>query len=73
MPGMDAGEMNKLEGIFTQLLVPLDERDRVNDAEFRRFVSWLIERGVYGVYPVCKKSASASGTAIRPSESENAL
>ena len=48
---MVAGETNKLEGIFTPLLVPLDERDRVNEPEFRRFVSWLIERGVHGVYP----------------------
>ena len=48
---MDVGEAKKLEGIFTPLLVPLDERDRVNEPEFRRFVSWLIERGVHGVYP----------------------
>jgi 4-hydroxy-tetrahydrodipicolinate synthase len=48
---MVVGETNKLEGIFTPLLVPLDDRDRVNEAEFRRFVSWLIERGVHGVYP----------------------
>ena len=48
---MNVGETNKLEGIFTPLLVPLDERDRVNEVEFRRFVSWLIERGVHGVYP----------------------
>src|SRR5208282_6257730 len=48
---MNVGETNKLEGIFTPLLVPLDERDRVNEAELRRFVSWLIERGVHGVYP----------------------
>src|SRR5271166_4147815 len=48
---MGVEETNKLEGIFTPLLVPLDERGRVNEAEFRRFVSWLIERGVHGVYP----------------------
>jgi 4-hydroxy-tetrahydrodipicolinate synthase len=48
---MAVGEAKKLEGIFTPLLVPLDERDRVNEAELRRFVSWLIERGVHGVYP----------------------
>ena len=48
---MDAGESNRLVGIFTPLLVPLDERNRINEPEFRRFVSWLIERGVHGLYP----------------------
>ena len=43
--------MTKLEGIFTPLLVPLDERDQINEPELRRFVSWLIERGVHGLYP----------------------
>src|ERR1700736_1794235 len=41
----------KLEGIFPPLLVPLDDRGRINEAELRRFVSWLIERGVHGLYP----------------------
>jgi 4-hydroxy-tetrahydrodipicolinate synthase len=41
----------KLEGIFTPLLVPLDEHGRINEPELRRFVSWLIERGVHGLYP----------------------
>jgi 4-hydroxy-tetrahydrodipicolinate synthase len=43
--------LSKLEGIFTPLLVPLDERDRINEPELRRFVSWLIDRGVHGLYP----------------------
>ena len=43
--------MSKLEGIFTPLLVPLDDRGQINEAELRRFVSWLIERGVHGLYP----------------------
>jgi dihydrodipicolinate synthase/N-acetylneuraminate lyase len=43
--------LNKLEGIFTPLLVPLDERGQINEEELRRFVSWLIERGVHGLYP----------------------
>ena len=43
--------MSKLEGIFTPLLVPLDERNRINEPELRRFVSWLIDRGVHGLYP----------------------
>src|SRR3954470_8383006 len=41
----------RLQGIFTPLLVPLDERDRINEAELRRFVSWLIDHGVHGLYP----------------------
>ena len=48
---MYTGESNKLEGIFTPLLVPLDDRDRINEPEFRRFVSWLIKSGVHGLYP----------------------
>ena len=43
--------MSKLEGIFTPLLVPLDDRGQVNEPELRRFVSWLIGRGVHGLYP----------------------
>jgi 4-hydroxy-tetrahydrodipicolinate synthase len=43
--------LGKLEGIFTPLLVPLDENSQINEAELRRFVSWLIEKGVHGLYP----------------------
>jgi len=31
--------------------VPLDENSQINEAELRRFVSWLIEKGVHGLYP----------------------
>ena len=41
----------KLRGIFTPNLVPLDERGQINEAELRRYVDWLIERGVHGLYP----------------------
>ena len=41
----------KLEGIFTPTLVPLDDRGQINEAELRRFISWLIDRGVHGLYP----------------------
>jgi len=51
VPTVYACELAKLEGIFTPLLVPLDDRDRINEQELRRFVSWLIERGVHGLYP----------------------
>src|ERR1035437_7759691 len=41
----------KLEGIFTPTLVPLDERGQIDEPELRRFISWLIDRGVHGLYP----------------------
>jgi len=42
---------SKLRGIFTPNLVPLDGRAQINEAELRRYVDWLIERGVHGLYP----------------------
>ena len=42
---------DKLQGIFTPTLVPLDERGEINEPELRRFVSWLIDSGVHGLYP----------------------
>ena len=41
----------KLTGIFTPNIVPLDARGEINEAELRRYVDWLIERGVHGLYP----------------------
>jgi 4-hydroxy-tetrahydrodipicolinate synthase len=41
----------KLQGIFTPTLVPLDERGQIDEPELRRFISWLIEHGVHGLYP----------------------
>jgi 4-hydroxy-tetrahydrodipicolinate synthase len=29
----------------------MDERGQINEAELRRFVSWLIDHGVHGLYP----------------------
>ncbi|MBI4890020.1 MAG: dihydrodipicolinate synthase family protein [Acidobacteria bacterium] len=40
-----------LRGIFTPMLVPLDANGRINEAELRRFINWLIEKGVHGLYP----------------------
>jgi len=31
--------------------VPLDERGEIHEAELRRYVDWLIARGVHGLYP----------------------
>jgi 4-hydroxy-tetrahydrodipicolinate synthase len=41
----------KLQGIFTPTLVPLDERGEINEPELRRFLTWLIDKGVHGLYP----------------------
>ena len=43
--------MNRLEGIFTPNLVPYDNQGNIHEAELRRYVDWLIERGVHGLYP----------------------
>ena len=41
----------KIEGIFAPNIVPLDASGGINEGELRRFVDWLIERGVQGLYP----------------------
>lgn len=42
---------SELRGIFTPNIVPLDDRGQINEAELRRYVDWLIDRGVHGLYP----------------------
>lgn len=42
---------DKLQGIFTPNLVPLDDRGEINEQELRRYVDWLIDHGVHGLYP----------------------
>ena len=41
----------KLEGIFTPTVVPYDDRGEINEPELRRFLSFLIDKGVHGLYP----------------------
>ena len=41
----------KLTGIFTPNLVPLDARGDITEPELRRYIDWLIDRGVHGIYP----------------------
>ena len=41
----------KLTGIFTPTLVPIDAQGQINETELRRFISWLISSGVHGLYP----------------------
>ncbi len=40
-----------LRGIFTPNIVPLDDRGDINESELRKYVDWLIDRGVHGLYP----------------------
>ena len=40
-----------IRGILTPHVVPLDGQGRINEAELRRYVDWLIAKGVHGLYP----------------------
>ncbi|MCC6354713.1 MAG: dihydrodipicolinate synthase family protein [Verrucomicrobiae bacterium] len=42
---------SKIEGIFTPHVVPLDGAGRIDEGELRRYLGWLIDRGVHGLYP----------------------
>lgn len=42
---------DRLHGIFTPHMVPLDARGQINESELRRYLTWLIDRGVHGLYP----------------------
>ncbi len=41
----------RLQGIFTPNIVPLDARGEIHEEELRRYVDWLIDHGVHGLYP----------------------
>lgn len=41
----------KICGILTPHIVPLNEQGRIDEAELRRYVEWLIAKGVHGLYP----------------------
>src|SRR5947208_1082509 len=41
----------RLSGIFTPHVIPLDARGQINEGELRRYVDWLITGGVHGLYP----------------------
>lgn len=40
-----------IRGIFVPYIVPLDARGEINEPELRRYIDWLIEHGVHGLYP----------------------
>jgi len=47
----EMSEQSPLRGIFTPNIVPLDAQGEIHEGETRRYVDWLIERGVHGLYP----------------------
>ena len=48
LPSMSA---SAITGILSPHMVPLDDRGQIDEPELRRLVSWLIERGIHGLYP----------------------
>jgi len=40
-----------IRGIFTPNIVPFHADHRINEEELRRYIQWLLERGVTGIYP----------------------
>jgi 4-hydroxy-tetrahydrodipicolinate synthase len=47
----DARGKAPIAGILTPHMVPLDARGEIDEAELRRYVEWLIAKGVHGLYP----------------------
>jgi dihydrodipicolinate synthase/N-acetylneuraminate lyase len=41
----------RIAGILTPHMVPLDARGRIDEDELVRYISWLIDRGIHGLYP----------------------
>src|SRR4051812_49273386 len=47
-PSMASG---RLQGIFTPNMVPIDSHGEIDEPQFRRYIDWLIDHGVHGLYP----------------------
>ena len=41
----------RFRGIYCPNIVPLDAASDIDEGELRRYVDWLIQRGVHGLYP----------------------
>lgn len=39
-----------IQGIYTPNVVPFNADHSINEGELRRYVNWLIEKGVTGLY-----------------------
>jgi 4-hydroxy-tetrahydrodipicolinate synthase len=46
-------------------MVPLDDQGNVDEAELRRYVDWMIDRGVHGLYP---NGSTSEFTRFTPAE-----
>ena len=46
-----ASNDDKIRGIFVPNMVPLQADGSINEPELRRYIDWLIEHGVHGLYP----------------------
>ncbi|MFZ4780064.1 MAG: dihydrodipicolinate synthase family protein, partial [Terrimicrobiaceae bacterium] len=42
---------NRLTGIFCPNIVPFEENGNINEGELRKIISWLITKGIHGLYP----------------------
>ena len=40
-----------ITGILVPHMVPLDAKGRIDEDELFRYVQWLVDRGVHGLYP----------------------
>jgi dihydrodipicolinate synthase/N-acetylneuraminate lyase len=47
----NAGARREFKGIFCPNIVIFDGNDRINYGEMERYVNWLIEAGIHGLYP----------------------
>ncbi len=41
----------RLSGMFTPHMVPVHQDGAINEAELRRYINWLLELGIEGLYP----------------------
>lgn len=39
-----------IKGILTPFVVPLDTQNRINEQELRRYIAWLISKGIHGFF-----------------------
>ena len=44
-------ESRRFQGIYCPNIVPLDAAGAIDEPEFRRYIDWLIDRGIHGLYP----------------------
>ena len=66
----DSAGPARIHGIFAPVLIPTDAHGHIDEPELRRFVSWLIERGVHGLYP---NGSSGEFTRFTPAERRRIL